>query len=97
MPAAVLLRFHTRGGERDQKKEKRQNVSGASLLCFAPLLPSASRLVVWRPPVEGILRVKRPGGVLQEKEMKDEGAQTQNRITDVRLDYKLKMQLRGCC
>lgn len=45
----------------------------------------------------GILRVKRPGGVLQEKEMKDVGAQTQNRITDVRLDYKLKMQLRGCC
>lgn len=64
-----------------------------SRLCFR--LPL--RLVVWRPAVGGILRVKRPGGVLLEMEMKDEGVQTQNRITDVRLDYKSKMQLRGCC
>lgn len=63
-------------------------------LCFhLPL-----RLVVWRPLMGGgFLRVKHPGGVLQGKEIKDEGAQTQNRITDARLHYKLKIQPTACC
>lgn len=85
--AAVLLRLQTRGNERDEKKRSDKMFlvrrSRVLRLCFhLPL-----RLVVWRPTMGGILRVKHPGGVLQGKEIKDEWAQTQNRITDARLDY----------